>query len=387
LKLHLDTMALNLKYFTMAIKKILLICLLICGALALHGQKNTGNKKIIKKPAVTKPVTPVVQTLKFTLSERCDYGTEVLYTGEVKDGKANGYGKAFIGLFEVRDTTKDHLGVYKGYWKDNAFHGKGDLRGNFDGFSSGKTQYIGEFENGKYHGEGKLWPMYNTYKEGRFIKGVYVEGSAPAPVVKKDEPTKVSPAKEPALKSKPTRPPDEMFYAMDADFANIDWDALGRRKEEPGYTTGAKIAFLEEVSKDVRKYLNETYTYNGSTYKRYSRSREVEGNYSVYSGQDVQLNGKKTPVIILTYCQNFAYEAKAKVSINYDGNGRKTDNTVLTGATCNVVTDCYSRICKTTCNGAIEVESGSSKTLWLMREGKWNGLERIYWVVLADLQR
>lgn len=368
-------------------KKLLSICLLICGTLALQGQKPAGTKTAIKKPAVTKTVTPPVQTIRFSLTERCDYGDVVLYTGQVKDGKANGYGKAFIYFSEIKDTTNEHLGVYQGYWKDNAFHGKGDLRGNFDGFSSGKTQYIGEFENGKYHGEGKLWPRYNTYKEGRFIKGVYVEGSAPAPVVKKDEPAKVNPAKEPAVKPKTTRPPDEMFYAMDADFANIDWDALGGRKMEPGYTTGAKIAFFEEVSKDVRKYLNETFTHNGATYKRYSRSREVDGNYSVYSGQDVKLSGKNTPVVILTYCQNFAYEAKATISINYDGNGRKTDNTILTGATCNVITDCYSNICKTTCNGAIEVESGGSKTVWLMREGKWNGLERIYWVVLADLKQ
>jgi hypothetical protein len=365
----------------MAIKQLLVITLFFNTALAANAQ--SGIKKTpVKKPAAAKPI---VQTIRFTLTENCDYGAEVLYTGEVKDGKANGYGKAFIGLFEVRDTTRDHLGVYKGYWKDNAFHGKGDLRGNFDGFSSGKTQYIGEFENGKYHGQGKLWPMYNTYKEGRFIKGVYVEGSAP---VVKEEPTVTKPTdnnKNNTPDVKPRRGPDEIFYANEADLANIDWDALGGRKMEPGYTTMSKITFLQEVSKDVRKYLDETFTKNGSTYKRYTPSREVVSNVqTVYSGQDAKLTGRSTPILILTYCKNMGTAAKAKVSVSYGEHGKKTDNSKLTGATCNVVTQCYATICKTTCNGNIELDFGSSTTLWLDKEGNWNGFEKVYWVVLTD---
>lgn len=378
----------------MAIKKLLSTGLLIGISLAVQSQKPAARNKVVKKPAPAKIVTPAVQTLRFSLSENCDYGNTVLYTGQVKDGKANGYGKAFISYGDINDTTKDHLGVYEGYWKDNAFHGKGSLRGNFDGYSSGKTQYVGDFENGKYHGEGKLWPMYNTYKEGRFIKGVYVEGSTLTAEVKKEvQPVTPSPPKivktdPPVVKPKPTRPPDEMFYAQEADFANIDWDALGRRKFEPGYFRGSDIAFLEEVSKDVRKYLDETFTHNGATYKRYSPSREVtSSNGTVYSGQDVKLYGKTTPVIILTYCQKFRYEATAKVTVNYNGDGKKTDKTILTGANCNVVTQCNAKICKTTCNGALEVESGGSKTLWLLREGNWNGLEKVYWVVLTDLKQ
>jgi len=371
----------------MAIKQLLPITLLICSALAVQGQKPAAPKKPIKKPVPAKIAIVPVQTLRFYLTNNCDYGNVVLYTGQVKDGKANGYGKAFIGFGEIKDTTNQHLGVYTGYWKDNAFHGSGSLRGNFDGYSSGKTQYIGDFEDGKYHGQGKLWPMYATYKEGSFIKGVYVEGSAP--VIRKEGPSVTATPQKPVPVAAPktTRPPDEMFYAQESDFANIDWDALGRRKLEPGYITGAKIAFLEEVSKDVRKYLDETFTHNGSTYKRYSPSREVEGNTTVYSGQSVKLYGKNTPIIVLTYCQDFRYEAEAKVSINYNGDGRKTDNTILTGANCNVVTQCNSRICKTTCTGALEVESGGSKAVWLHRVGNWNGLEKIYWVVLTDLKQ
>jgi hypothetical protein len=249
--------------------------------------------------------------------------------------------------------------------------------------------YRGDFENGKYHGQGKLWPMYNTYKEGTFNKGVYVEGSAPVAEVKKEE-AKTSPAPAPpAVSLKPTRPPEEMFYAGEADYANVDWDALGRRPPEPGYTRPSAIAFLEEVSKDVRKYLNETFTKNGATYKRYRRSREVSngGNNTAYSGQDVTLSGRSTPVVIITYCQNFGADARAKVTVDYAGYGKKTEKTILTGATCNVVTKCSAKICKTTCNGNIELDFGSSKTLWLMKEGNWNGLERVYWVILADLNQ
>lgn len=374
----------------MAIQRWFFISLFIGSTMAMYAQQG-GVKKPAKNPVTNKTIAAPVQVLRFTLADNCDYGNTVLYRGEVRDGKANGYGKAFISYGDITDTTKDHLGVYEGYWKNNAFHGKGSLRGNFDGFSSGKTQYTGDFENGKYHGEGKLWPMYNTYKEGRFVNGTYVAGSTLASEAKKEVPQKVTPpvaTTAPVVaNTKTSRPPDEMFYAQDADFANIDWDALGRRKMEPGYITQAKITFLEQVSKDVRKYLEETYTYNGSTYKRYSRSREVDGNYTIYSGQDVKLYGKNTPIVILTYCQNFKNGAKAKVTLNYNGDGRKTDKTILTGASCNVVTDCYLSICKTTCNGSIEVESGGSKTLWLQREGNWSGLERIYWVVLADMKR
>ena len=371
----------------MTIKHLLAIAFLIHAALVANGQQN-GKKAPAKKPVAAKIVAPVVQTIRFTLRERCDYGDMVLYTGEVKNGKANGHGKAFIYFNEVTDTTNQHLGVYEGEWKDNAFHGKGSLHPNFDGYSSGKTVYRGDFENGKYHGQGKLWPMYNDFKEGRFDKGVYIENSAPVATVKNEAPAVNKPPAAPAAKpGSSTRPPGEMFYAQAEDFANIDWEALGRRPQEPGYTTGAKIAFLEEVSKDVRKYLNETYTKNGATYKRYRRSREVESNnQTVYSGQDVQLTGRSTPVLILTYCKNFGNDATAKVSVNYAGYGKKTDNTILTGASCNVVTQCNGNICKTACNGSIDLEFGSSKTLWLNKEGNWNGLEKVYWVVLADLK-
>lgn len=371
----------------MTIKHFLTIAILVHAALAADAQQ-TSKKAPAKKPVATKPEAPVVQTIRFTLTERCDYGDMVLYTGEVRNGKANGNGKAFIYFNEITDTTNEHLGVYEGEWKDNAFHGKGNLHPNFSGYSSGKTVYRGDFENGKYHGQGKLWPMYNDFKEGRFEKGVYVENSAPVATVKNEAPPVTNATVVPAVKAnKNSRPPNEMFYANAEDFANIDWEALGRRPQEPGYTTGAKISFLEEVSKDVRKYLDETYTKNGATYKRYRRSREVESsNQTVYSGQDVQLAGRSTPVVILTYCKNFRNEATAKVSVNYAGDGKKTDNTVLTGASCNVITQCNGSICKTTCNGSIDLEFGSSKTLWLNKQGNWNGLEYGYWVVLTEQQ-
>ena len=395
----------------MHILKKITACLLVLSTLTAIAQPKAKPKAAVKKPVAVKPVKPLIQTLQFTLNDNTDYGREVLYTGEVKNGKANGYGRAFISYGDITDTTKDHLGLYTGYWKDNAFNGTGDLRGNFNGFSTGKTMYTGEFENGKYHGKGKLWPMYNNLKEGSFVQGVYVEGSAPAklaePGLSKEAAQKIvdenyeKTSKANAAKAAQntgtftspaglrSRPPAEMFYAGTADFAGVDWEALGRKPFEPGYIRPEKIIFLEDVSKDIREHLNETYTYNGGTYKRYKVSKNVENSYnsSIYSGQTATLTGKSTPVVILTYCKGFGSKAKAKVVVNYDGAGKKTDKTVLTGATCNVVTQCTAGICKTVCNGQLEVEYGSSETLWLYREGEWSGKEYVYWVVLTDMKQ
>jgi len=65
-------------------------------------------------------------------------GQHVKYFGEIKAGKANGYGIAF---FESK-------GIYAGYWKDNIRHGKGKYI-----WANGDT-YEGNFVNGKREGYG-----------------------------------------------------------------------------------------------------------------------------------------------------------------------------------------------------------------------------------------
>lgn len=179
-------------------------------------------------------------------------------------------------------------------------------------------------------------------------------------------------------------PAETRITATSADYAKVDWDALGY-KAEAEQTTREHIAFLEEVSKDVRKYLNETYTRNGSNYKRYARSRLMNTNSTfVHSGQDIQIAGTKVPIIILHYCQRAGSDAKAKVSVSYEGK-KLENNQVLTGNNCNMETQCSNRICKTTCTGAFEFDKFTNHfyTLWLERTGNWSG-SRMFWVVLRD---
>jgi hypothetical protein len=180
-------------------------------------------------------------------------------------------------------------------------------------------------------------------------------------------------------------PAEQQIYASETDYANVDWDALGDgRRAQPGYTTRENIAFLEEVSKDVRKYLNETYTRNGSTYKRYSRSRLTPGNTFIHSGQQLNIAGTNVPIIILHYCQYTGSDAKAKVTVSYDGK-KMEDNKVLKGGNCEMITQCSNKICKTSCTGSFEFDKfvNTSYALWLERQGNWSG-SRMYWVVLVD---
>jgi hypothetical protein len=332
--------------------------------------------------------------------------SQISYTGEVKDGMANGYGEADIRLTGNYQTNELYA-KYKGYWKDNYHHGKGTLiftsgskyEGDFvNGQPYGKGtytyegggNYTGDFVNGERQGQGVMTYRDGSKDEGKWVSDQFRGDGNKIPdtyVSTKKTNDEVS-VEEKAKPVSSTRAPNEMFYASESDYANVDWDALGRRKAEPGYTTGQHIAFLEEVSKDVRKYLDETFTKNGSTYKRYGRSREAEGNYRIYNGQQVSLTGKTTSILILSYCQNFGPNAKAKVTMSYGDNGKKDNKTVLTGASCNVITDCGNKICKTTCSGAIEVDfANSTHALWLERQGTWNGLEKVYWVVLTDQQQ
>lgn len=80
------------------------------------------------------------------------------YRGEVKDGKMNGKGTF----------TWDKGGaVYTGDFKNNDFHGKGNLSyGNGD-------NYVGDFRNMKREGFGKY-----MYKNGAIFEGKYVNNEA-----------------------------------------------------------------------------------------------------------------------------------------------------------------------------------------------------------------
>jgi hypothetical protein len=95
------------------------------------------------------------------------------YQGEVKFGRANGFG-----------TYETETSVYKGAFKDNVRHGKGEEKGEgylFTGeYEYGEKKsgvykyngvvYEGDFVDGLLNGEGKLTSSEGEYK-GEFREG------------------------------------------------------------------------------------------------------------------------------------------------------------------------------------------------------------------------
>lgn len=110
------------------------------------------------------------QKLTFQRSTSFPCGSNVLYTGAVKNGKANGYGKAYVSYDKITDTLSPHIWIYEGYWKDNDFNGKGNLYKNY----SGGDWYKGNFSNGQLHGQGETYSYYGGgIKKGIFVQGEY----------------------------------------------------------------------------------------------------------------------------------------------------------------------------------------------------------------------
>ena len=126
-----------------------------------------------------------------------DKGETVAWTGECRDGKAEGKG-----VQTWRGPTKDGKGwsntftgtmrggkahgegyfdwgdgdFYKGGYKDGKKHGYGVVE--FFDWMDGPGKYEGEFRNDKWHGKGKLtdeWGVYEGgFKDGNFHgRGVY----------------------------------------------------------------------------------------------------------------------------------------------------------------------------------------------------------------------
>lgn len=180
-------------------------------------------------------------------------------------------------------------------------------------------------------------------------------------------------------------PTESKKPATAADYARVDWEALGFKAPEGA--TIEYINFLEKVSVDLRKYLSETVTVRGATYKKWERSRPVSSGSSVgnvYSGQELNIAGTNVPILILHYCERAGSDAKAKVVVRYEGKNLD-NNKVLTGGTCDMISQCDNKICKTQCTGAFEFEKFTNHyyTLWLERFGNWGG-SRMFWVVLKD---
>ena len=93
-------------------------------------------------------------------------GTLVYYVGQVKNGKANGYG---IALLETGSR-------YEGEWKDNRRHGEGSF------YWPDGQYYVGQYRNDRRNGNGAyFWPNGEKYVgdwkndrrngEGKFFDG------------------------------------------------------------------------------------------------------------------------------------------------------------------------------------------------------------------------
>merc|ERR1711998_493378 len=71
------------------------------------------------------------------------YSDGRVYVGQVKDGKAHGFGKM----------TYANGNVYVGDWKDGKYHGKGTYTVNSGSYKG--DVYVGKFKDDKMHGYGK----------------------------------------------------------------------------------------------------------------------------------------------------------------------------------------------------------------------------------------
>ena len=79
------------------------------------------------------------------------------YVGEFKDGKHHGQG-----------TFTYAYGEYVGEWKGGQFHGQGILTWP-DG-----SKYVGEFKDGKHHGQGTFTYADGFQEEGRWQDGNFL---------------------------------------------------------------------------------------------------------------------------------------------------------------------------------------------------------------------
>ena len=137
------------------------------------------------------------------------------YVGEVKNGKANGFGTLiyphpnvpeteegdkYIGEFKNNNfhgtgKFKSFTGyTYDGEWKNGKYHGKGIYIYSIDSLNHWpyEIKYIGEFKNGTQHGNGKIFILNGTF-EGKFKNG---EAAGKGDVIYSDGKKRVGPYKD-----------------------------------------------------------------------------------------------------------------------------------------------------------------------------------------------
>jgi hypothetical protein len=107
------------------------------------------------KTGITTAESKQILSSKILSSIKSPIHSHSNYTGELKDGKKNGFGKI---IFSNGNT-------YEGEWKDNKFNGNGTYIDNY-------SIYEGNWENGKKNGYGKETTLIFNNK----CKGTYEGG-------------------------------------------------------------------------------------------------------------------------------------------------------------------------------------------------------------------
>lgn len=136
-------------------------------------------------PGIEEPIPAVTQTAKEPdksappkddKSQTIDYDDGTSYTGQVVDGKREGFGtytstsETYIGQWQ---NDQQH-GAGKHNWTDGRAYEGQYVKGRFSGFGKmvwatdkGSMWYEGQYENDVKHGKGKFtWPNGNVYDGG-----------------------------------------------------------------------------------------------------------------------------------------------------------------------------------------------------------------------------
>ena len=119
--------------------------------LARRAKKKAAKKKAAKKAAGKAADKAIVTGLNG--HHRYTYANGDKYVGEWKDGKYHGQGTCTYGKRHSR-SKKD--AEYVGEWKDGKYHGQGT-------YTNKGLKYVGEYKDGKLHGQGTISANGNKY--------------------------------------------------------------------------------------------------------------------------------------------------------------------------------------------------------------------------------
>ena len=91
-----------------------------------------------------------------------------LYECEIENGKVVSMIDCYYDSIIKNDNGENYLGE----WKDGKYHGQGTLT-----YPNGKQKYVGEWKDNKYHGQGILIYPEGQKIIGEFDNGIYKVGN------------------------------------------------------------------------------------------------------------------------------------------------------------------------------------------------------------------